>query len=98
MFAPGVSLEDSFYLTRIIKHVAYLLGCPGSLEILLQVGPVLMENHKQLEVVAPNLAKLHFSWPGDRALDESLLPISVPSSSSSSARAHAAPQAAGQIL
>lgn len=69
MFAPGVSLEDiNFCITHIIKHVAYLLGYTGSLEILLQVGPVLMENLKQLEVVAPNLAELHYSWLGNRSL------------------------------
>lgn len=69
LFAPGVSLEDiNFYITHIIEHVAYLLGYTGSLEILLQVGPVLMENLKQLAVVAPNLAKLRYSWLGDRGL------------------------------
>lgn len=67
----GVSLEDvSFYITHIIKPGAYLFGYTRSLEILLQVGPVLMENLKQLEAVAPSLAKLPYSWPGDRSFGQ----------------------------
>ena len=71
LFAPDASLEDvDFYLTHIIKRVAYLFGYTGNLEVLLQVGLVLMENLKQLEAVAPHLAKLHYSWLGDRSFGQ----------------------------
>lgn len=71
MLAPGVSLEDgNFYITHIIKPGAYLLCYTGSLEILLQVGPVLVENLKQLEAVAPSLAKLPYSWLGDTSFGQ----------------------------
>lgn len=55
-------------------------------------------NPKQLEVVAPTLAKLRYSWPGHRGLGQQPPSPSAPSSSRASTHTRAAAQAAGQTL
>lgn len=47
----------------------YLFGYAGSLEICCKLGSA-CGKPKKLEVVAPNLAKLHYSWLGDRSFGQ----------------------------